>query len=273
MQTPLLTVVTVVYNDWPALERTLASVRPHVSEDIEHWVIDGSSTAAVREGLADGSWAWVRLLSEPDAGLYDAMNKGLARASGRYVLFINAGDELHPGFSLATLREAMTDADPVLFGYSVEFWGQDQCLRPGLDREGDVLSMPPHPATFYPRRFYTSHRYDLARPISADGAFTAAAVAACGAAFVPVIVSRFELGGRSSTYGDLGVLRARYREAPGLRSAVKLLAKAALWRVTSPAGFYRILARGKYTPIADERELSLLDGPLTVVAPARTASQ
>lgn len=88
-----VTVVTVTYNDEAGLRRTVESLRAQTLRTFEHVVVDGGST--------DHSMAWLDanrpvdasvVLSEPDHGIYDAMNKGLALARGRLVTFLNAGD-------------------------------------------------------------------------------------------------------------------------------------------------------------------------------------
>jgi putative colanic acid biosynthesis glycosyltransferase len=105
---PWLSVVTVVRNDLPGLERTHASLAEQVLRDFEWILIDGASTDATRarasELLAEGI---ARGVSEPDTGIYDAMNKGLRLARGSHVLFLNAGDRLLGPDSLARARTAM----------------------------------------------------------------------------------------------------------------------------------------------------------------------
>ncbi len=216
--------------------------------------------------MAAQRWRWITLVSEPDDGLFDAMNKGLLLADGRYVLFLNAGDSLDESFSLESLQRSVGQGDPVLFGYSVECWKGDKYLRPGPGKEGRVLSAPPHQATFYPRRFYKSHSYDLSLPIGADGAYTSEAVRACGATFVPFVVCRFELGGRSTSYGNAQVFRIRLREANNLGQRVKLVTKTLLWWVLPQGQFYRLLARGKYARVTDLAKERLIQEPLIVVA-------
>lgn len=114
MQRPLLTIVTVTYNAGAFLERTLESVVNGLAETaegslIEYLLIDGASTDNTREIAARYEDALrLKILSEPDNGLYDAMNKGLRLAAGRYVWFLNAGDEVYdrstPGRLLSALR-------------------------------------------------------------------------------------------------------------------------------------------------------------------------
>jgi putative colanic acid biosynthesis glycosyltransferase len=259
-----LTVVTVVFQDWPGLAETVSSAAALRREGVEHWVIDGSRDGSVTAHADELAATGVHLLSEPDAGIYDAMNKGLDRATGDYVVFMNAGDTFDSGFSLEGWQaQAAQFPGRLLLGYSVERWEQDAYLRPGLGRESRALQMPAHPATFYPREFYATNRYTLDRPIGADGAYTGLAARLVGAAFIPILVCQFELGGRSSSY-DRSALRYRYSEYKSARARLKITTKAVLWRVLPRASFYRTLARGKYTRLGDAparlRESSL---PLT----------
>ena len=89
-----LSVVTVVLNDLPGLLRTAQSLAAQTRTDVEWIVIDGASTGAnqvTKDMLAPSPATFI---SEPDAGIYDAMNKGWRNASGDWVLFLNAGDTL-----------------------------------------------------------------------------------------------------------------------------------------------------------------------------------
>lgn len=87
--------ITVVYNSARELEKTIASIRSQTWTDLEYLVIDGGSTDDTPEIIrqhADIIDYWV---SEPDKGLYDAMNKGLRAATGDFVWFMNAGDQIY----------------------------------------------------------------------------------------------------------------------------------------------------------------------------------
>lgn len=92
---PWLTVATVVRNDPDALRLTLSSVAEQDTGLLEHLIIDGASTDGTTELARE--WAaqrpWVRVISEPDAGIYNAMNKAISAARGSHVLFLNAGDD------------------------------------------------------------------------------------------------------------------------------------------------------------------------------------
>ncbi len=91
---PLISIVTVCYKALESLKKTVQSVLNQEFRDFEYWIIDAASpdgTANYLQGLAaeDTPIKWV---SEPDKGIYDAMNKGIRRAEGSYILFMNAGD-------------------------------------------------------------------------------------------------------------------------------------------------------------------------------------
>ncbi len=88
---PRITIITVALNCRDALEKTTRSVAEQTFADLEHVIIDGASTDGTREWLQSlpSKTRWV---SEPDTGIYNAMNKGVRMASGEWVCFMNAGD-------------------------------------------------------------------------------------------------------------------------------------------------------------------------------------
>ena len=93
-----ISIVTITYNAARSLQRTLDSVRSQTYPHIEHLIIDGASkddTVRIAEQYKATSPHQVIIQSEPDKGLYDAMNKGLQKASGDYIVFLNAGDSLY----------------------------------------------------------------------------------------------------------------------------------------------------------------------------------
>ena len=92
-----ISIVTITFNAERTLERTLESVRQQTYPHIEHLIIDGASkdlTLRIAERYQAECNYEVRIQSEPDKGLYDAMNKGLLKATGDYIVFLNAGDTL-----------------------------------------------------------------------------------------------------------------------------------------------------------------------------------
>ena len=89
---PLISVVTICYNAKNHLEKTILSVLSQTYQDIEYIIIDGGSTDGTVDIIHKYSERLFYWISEPDKGIYDAMNKGMDRATGSWINFMNAGD-------------------------------------------------------------------------------------------------------------------------------------------------------------------------------------
>ncbi len=111
MINPKLTVITIVYNNVLDIERTILSVLNQTYPNIEYLVIDAASTDGTLELIQKYEHRLAKLISEKDNGIYDAMNKGLALATGDYVLFMNSGDEIYSVDTVEQLFAAEPDAD------------------------------------------------------------------------------------------------------------------------------------------------------------------
>ena len=111
------TIITCTYNAASVLQPTLDSIREQTWGQIEHLIIDGASkdnTLALAEAYRQRSEVEetehdIRIVSEPDHGLYDAMNKGLRLATGDYVVFLNAGDSLPGENTLETISNDVNE--------------------------------------------------------------------------------------------------------------------------------------------------------------------
>ena len=114
------TVATVTYNAGALLGRTIASVEEQDYPHVEHLIVDGNSQdetlALVHRYQERNSVATVRhevaCLSEPDRGLYDAMNKALDLATGHFILFLNAGDRFHSADTLSRVAAQLAGGSP-----------------------------------------------------------------------------------------------------------------------------------------------------------------
>jgi glycosyltransferase involved in cell wall biosynthesis len=114
MSSPIVTIITVVRNDAVRLQQTVISVAKHKGPLTEFIVIDGASTDNTGEIITSGAQVIDRFISEPDNGIYDAMNKGTARARGKYLLFLNAGDELL--VDIEQIVAAQPDSPVLIYG-------------------------------------------------------------------------------------------------------------------------------------------------------------
>lgn len=91
---PLISIITITYNAQEFLERTLLSIRKQTFDNFQYILIDGGSKDKTMDIVDKNKDLFTVVISEPDRGLYDAMNKGLSKATGKYVWFMNAGDEI-----------------------------------------------------------------------------------------------------------------------------------------------------------------------------------
>ncbi len=108
---PKLTVITIVYNNVRDIERTISSVLNQTYKNMEYIIIDGASTDGTLEVVQKYKENISKIVSEPDKGIYDAMNKGLALATGDYVLFMNSGDEIYDEHTVQDVFDSALGAD------------------------------------------------------------------------------------------------------------------------------------------------------------------
>lgn len=120
-------IITCTYNAEATLQRTLDSVAAQSCYNVEHLIIDGASTDATSQIIADyqknaeetDGKHEIRVVSERDSGLYDAMNKGIGLATGDYILFLNAGDVFPSADTLELVANSVGDGETlpgVLYG-------------------------------------------------------------------------------------------------------------------------------------------------------------
>ena len=111
MHKPILSIITVVYNNVRDIERTLLSLLNQSYAHIEYILVDGASSDGTLEIIRRYQDRLSKVVSEKDTGIYDAMNKGLALASGDYVLFMNSGDELYAPDTVENVFSTAPNAD------------------------------------------------------------------------------------------------------------------------------------------------------------------
>ncbi len=109
--TPTLSVITIVYNNVRDIERSMLSVLNQTYSNIEYIVVDGLSKDGTLTVIDKYKSRIAKLISEKDEGIYDAMNKGLALATGDYVIFMNSGDEFFSVDTVASVFASSPDAD------------------------------------------------------------------------------------------------------------------------------------------------------------------
>lgn len=147
----ILSIVTINYNNAEGLKKTLASVTAQTVTEFEHVVVDGASTdgsADIIREYAEKALYPVRWVSEPDKGIYNAMNKGLRMASGEYIEILNSGDTFATKESTAQMQDALkqTQFPPILYGNMLKDYGDGKLVR---DNCGGTLFRPNSFLYFY----------------------------------------------------------------------------------------------------------------------------
>ena len=175
---PKFSIITVTYNAGKVLEDTIQSVVFQTYRNVEYIIVDGGSTDNTLDVVHKYQERISKVISEPDKGLYDAMNKGIRMATGDYLCFLNAGDELHENETLQKIVYTLKGKElpDVIYGETAI-----------VDEEGHFLHMRRlstpehlhwksfkegmlvcHQAFFSRRELALANPYDLRYRFSAD---------------------------------------------------------------------------------------------------------
>lgn len=129
---PKFSVITVTYNAGSVLEDTIQSVITQTYKNVEYIIVDGKSSDHTLDIVQHYQSHIHTVVSEPDKGLYDAMNKGLKLATGDYVCFLNAGDAFHEDDTLCQMVHSLSDCSElpdVIYGETAIVDGEGHFLR------------------------------------------------------------------------------------------------------------------------------------------------
>ncbi len=177
-----VSIITAVRNGAGTIEATLRSVTQQTHPDIEHVVIDGASTDETVALVGAAPTRALRLLSEPDRGVYDAFNKGLKLASGDIVAFLNCGDTYYSREVVAQVAERFAAAElDAVFGDVIMVDAKNTSVAVRHYRSSRFKPsrlaygfMPAHPTLFLRRAVYERHGgYDPSYRIAGDFEFVA----------------------------------------------------------------------------------------------------
>ena len=206
---PLFSIIIPTFNADKLLQRCLESIIAQTDTDLEIIVQDGNSTDGTVEVVRNIGDDRVKVFSEPDTGIYDAMNKAVGRSSGMWLLFLGSDDYLYNSAVLADMRNELGQTPAQLVYGNVKVVGNTPWAKDGATYRGEIT--PPelllhnysHQAVFYHQDIFTDgHRFKTQYRICADYDFNLFCTARYGIQYVPVIVSAFVAGGISSMETD-----------------------------------------------------------------------
>lgn len=200
---PKISIITINHNNLEGLKKTVESVKNQTYQEFEYIVIDGGSNDGSLEVLKQNKGLFDFWLSEPDKGVYQAMNKGIKKATGKYVLFLNSGDHFIGNKALENSYKELTDESIVYFNLQVV-----DNEKAFIKEYPDKLSFSyfvndtlPHPATFIKKDiFFNTHFYREDFKIVSDWKFFMDAICKYNVTYKHINkpISTFYIGGMSS---------------------------------------------------------------------------
>lgn len=205
-----VSIITVVYNAAEDLEKTIYSVEEQTYPNIEYIVVDGGSTdntVLVANKHIDSINIFI---SEKDYGIYDAMNKGISKAHGDYLFFLNAGDVFFNANVVSNVASCISSTvvyyGKALFVSKNKNWVYKKIVnRFNLTRKNIC-----HQTIFYPAKvFQKEGRYDLSYPILADWILNIRAFRHFTFKYIDIVICKFDTNGISfSSATDLHFLKS-----------------------------------------------------------------
>jgi len=201
-----LSIITINFNEKQGLQKTIDSVLSQTSDHFEFIVIDGNSTDGSKEVVSQYKNHFSFSVSEPDTGIYNAMNKGIKAAKGDYLLFLNSGDSLVSSSTVSEIEQAIDGSFDIYYGNLVYYdakkkkkqkWTFPDSLSLGFF----VGYSLPHQASFIRRTlFETISLYNENLKIASDWEFFMIAIINKKASYkyLDIVVSEYDLNGISS---------------------------------------------------------------------------
>jgi glycosyltransferase involved in cell wall biosynthesis len=227
----LISIIIATNNSGRDIAGCLKSIEPHTSLTLEVIVIDGGSQDETLPLLSGFSAFKIKWISEPDQGIYDAFNKGVAMATGKWLYFLGSDDRLLPGFS--ELGSKLVNKDTVYYGNSKPFYGDRPPDPYGL-LQGEFSAYRlakycmNHQSILYPAKTFESYRYKLRYKVLADYALN---IRLWGDVrykreFHPIEIVSYNMGGFSSVHKDIAFVRDKsrlIRKGMGLKLFIRYL--------------------------------------------------
>jgi len=201
---PTFSIITICLNNKDGLVRTYNSLKMQSCDDYEWIVVDGVSTDGTVEFLKSlPKTDKILWKSEADSGLYDAMNKGMALATGDYLLFLNSGDELVDSSILSEVKNAAEKFSfpGLIYGDAYEFdENQNLMLKKAYSHNRIWYGMFAHHQAMFFHKKYLPKKYNTQFVYASDYEFVASHLnAGANVKCLPITICKFESGGISQT--------------------------------------------------------------------------
>jgi glycosyltransferase involved in cell wall biosynthesis len=225
-QQPLISIITVVYNGASTLEQTMLSVINQTYKNIEYIIIDGGSTDGTVDIIKKYEKHLAYWVSEPDKGIYDAMNKGIRKATGELIGIINS-DDWYELDAVEKIVSYYSDSHTIIYGLLRYYYSNGEyyisTVSSGMIDYGYML---PHPTCFVPIKLYKNiGMFDIKYKSCADLDFIFK-MKLNGVKFILVekIIANFRTGGYSTNSKSI-IENIKYRREKKLIGFKKFMLK------------------------------------------------
>jgi glycosyltransferase involved in cell wall biosynthesis len=165
---PIISIITVVYNNLTGIEETILSVVNQSYKNIEYIIIDGNSNDGTTEVIKKYTNYIDVFISEPDNGIYDAMNKGIDLATGDYIIFMNSSDIFYNYEVISEVFCDLTRTHDIIFGDTCADYGTyNKIVKASYPKQNNPMSFG-HQAVFVKTPILKKNRFDTNYKICSD---------------------------------------------------------------------------------------------------------
>ncbi|AOM77588.1 glycosyltransferase family 2 protein [Pedobacter steynii] len=203
------TIIIPTFNSAGTLKECLKSILNQTCSDLEILISDGASTDATKEVFESFNDGRISFFSEPDKGVYDAMNKAIGRSSGKWLLFLGSDDTLYTDRVLEEMKVYLDKTDAHLVYGNVRIVGDSPWAKDGEIYRGKtslttlLVNNICHQAICYSREIFSGGlRYNPNYRVCSDYDFNLICASRYKLEYAPVILSHFKTGGLSSVAED-----------------------------------------------------------------------
>ena len=251
MIAPLLSIITVNYNNKSGLIRTLNSIKNQESVFLEHIIIDANSTDGSKDAILlyekeiTFPLYWV---SEPDNGIYDGMNKGIKQAHGEYLFFLNSGDTL---ISNTILQEIALDGNKYIYG-NIKYILSEKDYRyitpsETLDIVYLLKTALPHQACFLHHSLFQKQLYNTEYKIISDRIHTMESIIFndCSNKYIDIVIAEVDGNGISTNQEKLMEERIKWIKSKFPKAILDALSELYEYRISELAPFIQPISQTK----------------------------
>jgi glycosyltransferase involved in cell wall biosynthesis len=199
--TPHISIITINFNHLQDLQKTFGNVISQTYKDLEYIVIDGGSKDGTINFLQEHTKYLSYWISEPDNGIYDAMNKGVKVAKGEWIIFMNSGDTFSQDSTIEQIAPYLDSANDVVYGGFESIVNDEYGYRVSQRQPEDLAQIwhqipTCHQSIFVRRELQSQYPFDISLSWCADHDFLARLYQlGCKFQEVPLVVSKFDASG------------------------------------------------------------------------------